>query len=74
MIYANHFPCPLVETCEIPSVLHGNVTQTHLPIGTPLDILCDAGYFDPYNGDVMCTMAGTISHSNIACQSKCHDR
>ena len=57
-----------VEYCKIPEVTHGKVSQARLPIGTPVQIMCDAGYYDPYEGDVMCTMAGTISHSNIVCQ------
>ncbi|KAL5260610.1 hypothetical protein ACHWQZ_G010681 [Mnemiopsis leidyi] len=63
------FSCLPVEKCVIPEVSHGRVSQEILPIGTPLQLLCDPGYYDPYNGDVRCTTAGTISHSNIACQT-----
>ena len=59
-----------VETCAIPEVAHGKVSQSRLPIGVPVDIRCDLGYYDPYNGEVKCTLAGTISHSNLYCQSK----
>ena len=55
----------------IPDVSNGEVLTSSLPIGSRVAITCDAGFYDPYNGDVRCTDVGTISHTNIACQGGC---